>query len=79
MIPLAAINQLAAVYRGPNTVIVSPPETITWAIPLVSIVNGERLTTTLSGGYMHPAGLADARLLAPPLLACELSEERESG
>jgi len=30
-------------------VIVSLPQTITWAIPLDSIVIGERLATTLSG------------------------------
>jgi hypothetical protein len=45
-------------------VIASPPQTITWAIPLVPIVIGERLATTLSDGNMQPAGLADARLLA---------------
>jgi hypothetical protein len=33
-------------------VVLSPPETMTWAIPLDSIVIGERLATTLSGAYM---------------------------
>jgi len=42
----------------------SPAQTITCVISLVSLVIGERLATTLSGGTMHPAGLADTQLLA---------------
>jgi hypothetical protein len=42
----------------------SPPQTITCTIPLVSIVIGERLATTLSGGSRHPARLR--RQPAPP-------------
>ena len=45
-------------------VVVSPAQTITCAISLVSLVIGERLATTLSDGNMHPAGLADTQLLA---------------
>ncbi len=37
---------------GSQVVIVSPPEPITWAIPLDSIVIGERLATALSGACM---------------------------
>jgi hypothetical protein len=35
-----------------HIVTVSPPQTMTWVIPLDSIVIRERLATTLSGVYM---------------------------
>jgi hypothetical protein len=44
-------------------VIVSPPQAITCGILLVAIVIGERSTTTLSGGCVHAAGLADTQLV----------------
>jgi hypothetical protein len=44
--------------------VVSPPQTITWAISLAPIVIGEQLATTLWSSLLHPAGLADTHLVA---------------
>ena len=38
-------------------------QTITRGISLVSIAIGDPLATTLSGGHVHAAGLADTELL----------------
>ena len=44
-------------------VVVSPPQTITWAIPLVPIVIGEQLATTLWSSFLRPGGFASTQLL----------------